>query len=44
VSFCCRGEGYVYYDANNDGIKQGNESGIGGTMITSPAPTTSATR
>src|SRR2546428_160672 len=25
---------YVYYDANNDGAKQGNESGIGGTTIT----------
>lgn len=26
--------GYVYYDANNDGMKQAGESGIGGTTVT----------
>src|SRR5207253_2583201 len=27
-------KGYVYYDANNDGVKQGNELGIGGVTVT----------
>src|SRR5205814_430776 len=27
-------KGFVYYDAKNDGTKQGNEPGIGGTTVT----------